>query len=109
MTIAMCYLSPEGVVLGADSTASFSVAGGGYHYLNHAQKLFEVGENGTIAMLTWGLSGLGSTSYRTLIARLADDFAQASPASIEEAATRWIELFWPAFSQGELAPHVARC
>ena len=71
MTIAMCYLSPEGVVLGADSTASHTNADGLFHYFNHNQKVFEIGEDSTLGMLTWGFGGLLEVSYRTLIANVA--------------------------------------
>jgi len=46
MTIAACYLSGEGVVLGADSTTTMFVpamdpgAPGADHHYNFAQKLF---------------------------------------------------------------------
>jgi hypothetical protein len=63
LTIAACYLSPEGVVLGADSTASTMVDPGGFHYFNFSQKLFEIGEDSTLA--TWKLGILGSTQHDT--------------------------------------------
>ena len=52
MTIAACYVRPEGIVLGADSTTSFY---GGIHYYNHNQKIFELGEKDTtFGIMTWG-------------------------------------------------------
>ena len=94
VTIAVCYLSPEGVVLGADSTST--VAGGaGNHYFNHAQKVFEVGEGTTFGIVTWGLGGLGSLSYRTLIALLGDDLRSSVPASVQDVAQRFVEVVWP--------------
>jgi len=56
MTIAACYVSPEGIVLGADSTASFNF--GAMHYYNHNQKLFELGDGSTLGIVTWGLGSL---------------------------------------------------
>lgn len=98
MTIAMCYLSPEGVVLGADSTASLTYPDGTFHYFNHAQKLFQIGSSGSLGILTWGLGGLGEASYRTLIAELADDLDAKAPADVADVAARWADHFWKAYS-----------
>lgn len=120
MTIASCYISPEGVVFGADSTTTYTLDNGN-HYFNHAQKLFEIGENSTLGIVTWGLGSLISESYRTLIAKLADQFTLNGPASVADAAAQWADLFWaayhasPAISGGvaevtrlhALNPHVA--
>lgn len=97
MTIAVCYLSPEGVVFGADSTTTFS-ATSGHHFFNHAQKLFEVGSDSTLGLVTWGLAGLEDVSYRTLVARLADSLRGAPPADVRDVADRWIAEVWPVFS-----------
>lgn len=108
MTIAMCYLSPEGVVLGADSTASVHLPGGGFHYFNHAQKLFEIGEHSTLALTVWGMGALPLSSHRTLVAKLADDL-QANPvATVAAVAERWIEVFWAAYNAelGALLPRI---
>lgn len=99
MTIAMCYVSPEGVVLGADSTASHSTADGLFHYFNHNQKLFQIGEDSTLGLLTWGLGGLGDISYRTLIAKLDDDLKKKKPASVQQVAERWAALVWAEYSK----------
>lgn len=97
LTIAVCYLSPEGIVLGADSTTTFS-GGEGHHFYNHAQKLFEIGENSTFALVTWGLASFNGTSYRRLIAQLADSFIATPPASIKDVADAWVAIAWPVFS-----------
>ena len=107
MTIAACYLTSEGVVLGADSTSSFTVADG-LHYLNYNQKLFEIGENSTLGALTWGLGAVSDKSYRTLFALLADDISKKSPASVEEVAKRWIDQFWQEYSTA-LAVSIKEC
>src|SRR5689334_3430003 len=110
MTIAMCYMSPEGVVLGADSTASVSLQPGGFHFFNHNQKLFEIGEGGTLGALTWGMGGLGPVSYRTLLAELADNLRSKPPNDVEDVAKRWADKIWDAYSNSkELAPVIATC
>lgn len=102
MTIAMCYLSPEGVVLGADSTSSRPVVPApgmvGYHYYNYNQKLFELGENSTVGVLTWGLGGLSRASHRTLLAILSDDLEQNPAADVADVAARWANRFWPVYA-----------
>lgn len=105
MTIAACYLSPEGVVLGADSTTTYGL-GTRLQHFNHAQKLFEVGESGTIAVVTWGLGGLNFGSHRTLIARLSDQLKGSTPSSMEEVAKLWADLFWNEYTTA-LAPQRA--
>jgi hypothetical protein len=100
MTIAVCYLSPEGVVFGADSTSSTLLPSApgtfAFHYFNHNQKLFQIGENGSLGVVTWGLGGLGAISYRTLLAKLADKLK--APANVLAVATSWANLFWTAYS-----------
>lgn len=99
MTIAACYVCPEGVVLGADSTATFppiSGQGRGSHF-NFTQKLFEIGEQGNLGLVTWGIGGLGLLSYRTLLARLGDQFAQTPPTTVADVAWRWSALTWPEY------------
>lgn len=99
MTIAMCVIVPEGIVLGADSTASRSPEQGDFHYFNNNQKLFEIGEESSLGLLTWGLGGLGEVSYRTLVANLADDLATNPVASVEDVATRWSNLVWTQYNR----------
>lgn len=105
MTIAACYVSSEGIVLGADSTASFQLPDG-LHYLNHAQKVFEIGTNSTLGLAVWGLGGL-STSHRTLVAQLADKLEVTKPGSVSDVMDQWIDLFWTAYTT-ELAASIAR-
>jgi hypothetical protein len=95
VTIAASYVSREGVVLGADSTSTFTLEQN--HYLNHSQKIFEIGEDSTLAVVTWGLGRLRDVSYRTFTAHLADDLKKTPPTSVSDVATRWIELLWPEY------------
>lgn len=98
MTIAGFYLCPEGIVLGADSTASV-ITKDGLHFFNFTQKVFEVGEDSTLGLLCWGLGSLGTVSYRTLIADLADSLSTDRPTSVLDAAQRWTEIFWSEYSK----------
>jgi hypothetical protein len=107
LTIAMCFLSPEGVILGADSTSSGNWDPGGFHFFNHNQKIFQIGRQSTLGLLTWGLGGLGPVSHRTLVAELDDALAAAAPASVQEVAERWSALFWGRY-QAALAAEIAR-
>jgi hypothetical protein len=93
VTIAACYVSQEGVVFGADSTTTYGDPSG-YHYYNHGQKLFEIGEKSTLGVVIWGLGGLPEYSHRTLLALLADDLKAHPPASVEDVAQRWADQFW---------------
>jgi hypothetical protein len=93
MTIAACYLSSEGVVLGADSTTTV-FGHNGAHYFDHAQKVFEIGEGQSLGVITWGLGGLGVSSYRQLLARFGDDLKANPAASVSQAAIRWTTLFY---------------
>lgn len=102
MTIAACYVSPEGVVLGADSTSTYGSAESP-HYYNNGQKLFEIGKDSTLGLVTWGLGGLQISSHRTLVALLADDLKANPPATLEDVANRWCEQFWIAY---QAAPSV---
>lgn len=112
MTIAACYLSSEGVVLGADSTASTQISSGaglsGYHYFNHNQKLSELGENGTVGVVTWGLGSLGAKSYRTMLASLADDLVKSPATDLKEVTERWCDLFWSEYN-AILGPFIQQC
>ena len=77
MTIAACYLSADGVVFGADSTSTMFVpapggAGGSHHHYNYAQKIFQIGEHGSLGIGMWGLGNLHQVSYRTRAGALQD-------------------------------------
>jgi hypothetical protein len=105
LTIAVCYLSTEGVVLGADSTTTYGDTNGN-HYYNHGQKLFEIGEESQFGLVTWGMGGLPNLSYRTLVATLGDALKVRPAKTVSEVMDRWIDLFWPAY---ESSPLVQEC
>lgn len=109
MTIAIGYISPEGVVLGADSTTSYLITAGpglsGFHYLNHNQKLFELGEGSTVGVVTWGLGGLPSASHRTHLGLLADSIRDNPPVNLMEIANRWASQFWDAYIAEPVVVH----
>jgi hypothetical protein len=91
-------------VFGADSTTTYP----NEHYYNHAQKIFEVGPKGSpLGMVIWGLGSLGDLSYRTLIAKFAEDNRNAAPASVREMADRFAHAFWPEY-QARMAPLLQR-
>lgn len=95
MTIAACYLSPEGVVLGADSATTF----GSRNHFFHGQKIYEIGTPGesTLGLTMWGLGSMGEISYRTLIARFTDEVIKNPGRSVTEAAEHWRNIFWDAY------------
>lgn len=99
MTIAACAVTPEGVVFGADSTSTLILSDGSQRYLNNEQKVFEVGERGTLAAVTWGLGRLGLASHRTHLAMLDDDLLKRPPAKVEEVAARFASLLWPIYEK----------
>lgn len=102
MTIAACYVSQEGVVLGADSTTTMYVPGpmrGRFHHFDYGQKIYEVGRDGTLAISMWGLGSMPGVSYRTLIARFADQLETSPPKDTEDAARRWSDLFDRAYRE----------
>ena len=72
------------------------------HYFDFNQKIFQIGESSSLGLMTWGLGGIGSTSYRTLTAQLADDLAARPPKSALEVAERWVDLVWPLYSAFDL-------
>jgi len=109
MTIAACYVSSEGVVLGADSTSTMFVPtpdgqSGGNHHLNFAQKVFEIGNGGSLGITMWGMGAVGDLSHRTLIARYADSIEQKPYLSVAEAAVQFAATFWGEYSRRLQAP-----
>jgi len=97
LTIAACYLSPEGVVFGSDSTTTIASPTGPQHHFDFGQKIFELGDEATLGIVTWGLGGFQQTSYRTLYAEFADDLRSNAPASVEDAARRWTAKFYSVY------------
>lgn len=73
-------------------------SGGREHHFNFAQKIFQVGDSGTLGMTMWGLGSLPGTSYRTLIAKFADDLIRQPATSMSEIADRWNVFFWTEYS-----------
>ena len=106
VTIAAAYLVSEGVVFGADSSTTVSVRtpGGGsgvLQLLNHAQKVFEVGDNSRLGVCTWGAGSIGDVSHRTVIARLSDELTEDT--SIQDAAQILANLVEPLAKSAQLA------
>ena len=106
MTIAACYLSPEGVVLGTDSTSTIVGPDGESSYLDHAQKLFAVGDPGTtIGLMTWGLGQIGDVSHRTIAAMIGDELTRAGFSNMRAVADFAAELVWVHYADA----YSARC
>lgn len=104
MTIAACYVTNEGVVLGADSTSTFTTPAGLVRHYNNEQKLFEVGELGSsLGLVTWGLGGFPDVSYRQLVAELSDSLIAHEPRTVRECAERFCGRFWPLYA-AQMAP-----
>ena len=97
MTIAACYINPEGIVLGTDSTASIYFDPHGFHYLNHNQKLFEIRTESTFGIVTWGQASLGQVSHRTQIAILADSLKDKRPNNVGDVAERFGTQIGPVY------------
>ena len=96
--------------MGADSTSSVAISAGpgmiGFHYLNHNQKLFELGEESTVGVVTWGLGSLTKASHRTLLGLLADNIQSSPPTNVKEIADRWAAQFWNSYTTD---PLVVQC
>lgn len=97
MTIAAAYLTSEGVVLGADSTTTVSRGGAVVQLLNHAQKVFEIGHPGRMALCTWGSGIIATTSHRTIAARLSD-YVAANNATVIQAADELVRMVTTEFA-----------
>lgn len=102
MTIAACYLSPEGVIFGADSTTTV-----GDHHFDFGQKIFEIGDGATLGIVTWGLGAIQHTSYRTLFAEFAADLKVNPPPTVSEAAERWAAKFFSVYDSALGSAHRA--
>ena len=76
--------------------------------LTTAKSFSKIGEQSTLGIVTWGLGGLGLGSYRTLIARLADDLKANPASSVAEVAARWVDLIWQPYSL-TFAPQIQLC
>ncbi len=95
-------------MLGADSTSTYFTPAGP-HYFNNGQKIFEIGQDSTLGIVTWGLGGLSISSHRMLVAVLADDLKKKKPKSVQEVAERWCDQFWTAYTTSPLRPDIDAC
>lgn len=90
MTIAAAYLVSDGVVLGADSATTVALptphGQNVRQILTHAQKVFEILPNSTMAAVTWGQGGYDSASHRTVLFRLGASLP--ATATVEQAANQ---------------------
>lgn len=90
MTIAAAYVTSEGVVLGADSTITI---GNGVQLMNHNQKVFEIGSDSRYGLCTFGAGVVGSTSHRTIAAKVGDwAESQSTPPTTQAVANELMRL-----------------
>jgi hypothetical protein len=95
MTIAACHVSPEGVVLGADSATTLTAGPDGTCHLDYAQKVFEVGKPGSsVGLVTWGLGQIGQESHRTIAADLGYRHASKAFSSLDAMADDLASDLW---------------
>lgn len=90
MTIAAAYLTSEGVVFGADSKTTYSVGSGVVQLLDHAQKIYEIGETSRYALCTFGLGKVGDLSHRTIAAQIGDSLAE--DATLDHVVTALVAI-----------------
>src|SRR5262245_15173404 len=106
MTIAACYQSTEGVVFGTDSTATLTPQNPNglsvtVRHFNHAQKIFEIGSQSSVAALAiscFGVAEFGTKSHRTLAAEFSDELEVDPPESMDQLADRLNQKVWNSFS-----------
>lgn len=91
MTIAAAYLTSDGVVFGADSTATYTGAVGP-QLANHTQKVFEIGEGTQFGFCVCGDGGIGPVTHRTVSALLGDWVQSQSNVTVLRLANRLLEL-----------------
>src|SRR6185437_1353298 len=100
MTIAVCHVAGEGIVLGADSlrsrvhvTAEGAIARA--EGFEHQQKVFALGES--LGVVCWGMSEFEDTSHRVIAARVADDLRARPATSVVEVTQRHLAAMWPSY------------
>jgi hypothetical protein len=95
LTIAACHVSPEGVVLGADSATTITRGRDGVCHLDYAQKVFEVGSpRSSIGLVTWGLGQIGADSHRTIAAECGDAHETKPFPSMQALAQHLADDVW---------------
>lgn len=99
MTIAACFVSADGVVLGADSTTTIYLRAPRQY--QNAQNLYELrSPESSLGVVCWGLAGLGGEpSYRGMLSALSGALTRDPPASVEEVAERWCDTFWRRYKE----------
>jgi hypothetical protein len=99
-------------VFGADSTSSAQISAGpgqtGFHFYNHNQKIFEIGDSSTLGVVTWGIGSVGTKSHREIIATIADDLLAKVPSDVSDVAMRLSALVWKEY-QAAFAPLIQKC
>lgn len=104
MTIAACYLSSEGVVLGSDSTSTRIRPGSAvvgnlprFEHFNFAQKVFEFGKDSTAGIVFWGLGAIGETSLRSIVADAEMQAKSKGISKLTDVAQLFSQIFWTSY------------
>ncbi len=94
-------------MLGADSTTTIlDGTGKPQAHLDHAQKLFEVGQPGsTIGLVTWGMGEIGDSSHRTLVALLGQKHRESSFPGLREMAEHLAGMMWDCYIRAFAKQH----
>jgi hypothetical protein len=115
MTVAIAVKVYDGIVLATDSATTLPLSDGAAQVWNTAPKIFQLHRRHPVALMTWGLGVIGSTSVAMLAKDLRRRLMGADPAhrdwtlphdyAVEHVADRLVdltydELYVPRFSGG---------
>jgi hypothetical protein len=73
VTIVTCVKVRDGLVLGTDSMAHIEQGGQFIRSFEHAKKLFRVGENLPMGVMSYGLGNIGHRSIESLMGEFSND------------------------------------
>jgi len=121
MTIAVAIKVNDGIVLAADSAATFNGPDGNIlHVYNNANKVFSLHKGLPIGAITWGMGGIDTASTATILKDLRRRFMGLDPQheewkltdesyTVQEVADRfhqfiYHDLYIPAFSEWDNKP-----
>lgn len=95
MTIATCYYSTEGVVLGSDSREVEIGDNGEITVVSDTvEKIYEVGDNGSFGVVAWDKPEIDGISIRDLVGRLTDRVKKKGLDEPREVDESWRNILW---------------